>query len=332
MSGRSASAASSGSAIPRFLARLGGKHRAWAVARVVAAQGLVAGVLVCIVELALPRWWWWALAVGVASIACAAWWTWRRTSMSIAAADRALGLGERLLTWANLPAAARGSAFGGWLRAQLERDLDGVPPQETTRFCRRRLGPLRYLLPVLVLLLLLRWLAPIPPSHPAPIGPDLASNSGGGDAGTEDGDGTEDEGGDGEGEQRPDAPEPEPEPESTPEPPPRPEESEPQGAPPPEPPALPGAHLDRPPQDVFVVPQFIGDGPLRRDVAHRAVLEETGGGTTPPPAAGAVPPPEAVEPPDYEAARERALRARHVPEVERPFVARYFKALAESGK
>jgi hypothetical protein len=84
--------------------------------------------------------------------------------------------------------------------------------------------------------------------------------------------------------------------------------------------------------DDFLVPHFVGAGPSAPARAHVAELPEGG-----PPPAGAqaqsggtgaegTPPQDDA---DFERAVERALRSRHVPPDETPFVRRWFEVLAE---
>jgi hypothetical protein len=82
----------------------------------------------------------------------------------------------------------------------------------------------------------------------------------------------------------------------------------------------------------FAVPSFVGDGPSRRTVAPIATLMEA---PTPDPASAGGGIESEPRPPDdptqaaFERAAERALRSRHVSEIERPFVRLYFDRLRE---
>lgn len=95
--------------------------------------------------------------------------------------------------------------------------------------------------------------------------------------------------------------------------------------------------VDAPDDQRFVLPDFIGDGPTRRERMHVAELEQprpggaprrqersaAGGAGESRPRAAAV---------DFERAAERAVRSRHVPDAERGIVRRFFDELKKRGK
>ena len=102
-----------------------------------------------------------------------------------------------------------------------------------------------------------------------------------------------------------------------------------------------------------MIPDFVGDGETRREMAERALVGvgvATGeeGPEQPAPAAPKPPvglpqgtgsstaDPDQPPPPDrlqeFERAAERALRSRHVPDVERAIVRRFFECLRAGGR
>ncbi len=324
--------------IDRFVRALRGQYQYWTLGLTLAAHGLVLGVALCIVDILAPSWLTWAaVAAGIWLLGVAAW-TLLRLRPPLAEADRQLGLRDGLVTYLGLakgPAQTVHPGFADWLAADLEDEVAAMP-DAPKNIWRRPLGQLRYLLPVLVVLLLLRSFSPLGPQRPDDEGPPLASGGGGG------GGGPGESGGGGGGQQpSPESPQPEPDPQSE-------EESdEPEQPPPNEPPdpqegsggALPPP--EPPPEmnvvDEFVVPQFIDEGPTRKELAKQAIMEE-GAGTDPqqaPRAAGREgqqTPPDTPADPDFDKAYEQAMRARHVPPEERSFVKAYFEALRKAGK
>lgn len=243
---------------------------------------------------------------------------WRRQKQVDVELDHALGLRDGLATWSSfVRTPVQQQPMFGWLEEDLEARIERLPAQRLEAARRIRLGPLRYLLPLVVLLLLLQEFAPLPPRLPAPRGPSSGAGGGG-----------EQEGGGGTPQQQLQPPQPQPSPA---EPKPQPEQPrEPDPQPDPEPPADPKPLLQQPVEDQVVLPEFIGDGPTRRELAPVAELAQGGGAAAaggrrdqPPPLPGT---------PEFEHAREEALRSRHVPPAERPFVRSYFEALAQRGR
>jgi hypothetical protein len=95
--------------------------------------------------------------------------------------------------------------------------------------------------------------------------------------------------------------------------------------------------IDKPEEQRFVVPDFIGDGPTRRALMHAAELDEQVGKQNVSPqqlqaAASGDPAAAQVLRMEFERARERALRSRHVPAVERAMVRRFFDSLQVKAK
>jgi hypothetical protein len=326
-------AAFSSSSIARFVRHLRGGYRRWNLGLVAASHALVLAAGLFVVDLLAPEWLLWAAGAALVWLALVVVWTAVHLRAPLEQADRELGLRDRLLTYLGLSGRedhGRSEAFARWLEEDLEGRLAAIPEADTAKLWRRPLGRLRYLLPLLVLLLLLRELAPLP-LRPADEGPPMADSGGGGNQGP----GEPPQGGD------PSEPEPQqqPQPEQQPVPPPDPPPPE----PPPEAQEQPPDPLDlvTPPPledvteiDEFVVPQFIGEGETRKQMTKLALIEEGGAGGPPPPkppraeANQAPPDPRALD--DYEKAHERALRARHVPPNERGFVKAYFDALLEA--
>ncbi|MCA8977174.1 MAG: hypothetical protein KDC98_20805 [Planctomycetes bacterium] len=265
-----------------------------------------------------------------------------RDDDTAAADDPVERLGCGLATWLEWSSRDASTVpMSEWLAADLDRDIAGLPAAVVKRIGRRRLGRLRWLLLVAILLLLLAWLLSfwLQPPWPGALGgkpdsPDGQQPMAGAVADPQSG------GAGGEAlapsvSPEP-APTPAPEPEGTEPPPPKPDESDDPDQPEPPPPQLPPAPLlQLPQQQLFIVPEFIGEGPTRRMRAHTA--EVAGEGATPPPAGtgqsgGEVPPPPEPQVETFERAAERAQQARHVPESERAIVRRFFTLLREAAK
>jgi len=249
-------------------------------------------------------------------------------------------VGDELATW--LEQRRRDAAdvpMVGWLGRDVANRLPHVPPAAIASAARRPLGRVRWLVPI-VLVLLLTWLLAewLRPPWPGALGGGTEAGSGAGGGGAGDADPSGAGGGarspvpepptqppdDPTGERRPDGPPPVP-------PPPEPETRDPAATP-----EAPAPMLELPEQQRFVVPEFVGDGPTRRARMHAAQVERDGG--APPPGAtgggqdgdSQAPPPPAQE--RFERAAEAAQRARHVPADERPMVKRFFELLREQAK
>lgn len=250
-------------------------------------------------------------------------------------------VGDELATWLEV---RRGTAADppmvGWLGRDVVRRLPALPADAIVHAGRRPLGRVRWLVPI-VLLLVLAWILAewLAPPWPGALGGGSGSGNGGGGGG---GGATEGEGnGNGQGTPPPQQPRPD-EPQQPNER--RPDERPPTQPPPPEPekheaetkPEEPAPMLELPEQQRFVVPEFVGDGPTRRARMHAAQVERDGGarpqaaGTEGNDGNGQVPPPPAKE--QFERAAEAAQRARHVPDEERAMVQRFFQLLRERAK
>ena len=303
-----------GLTIQRFVRSVGQRARWWMVGQALLGHALVVGLLLLLVELVRPAY----LSLGAAAagvwVVGVALWAARRAEVGVGRADRELGLGDRLRTYVGMEEREHAGAFATWLRRDLAQRLSRIPPSEAASTWKRPLGLVRYLVPVVIVLLLLRWFAPLPPAWPSLSGPSAQSAQGGGGQGGEDP--QQSDPGD-----QPADPEPPPEPEPpAPEPPE--EERPPDLAEPPPPP-----ERDLQVVDQLVVPRFVGEGETRRTLTKLAVVER--GGEAPEAVAGSqqgAPPSDLGE---VEAALEQALRARHVPAAERAFVASYFEQLLE---
>ncbi|MEC7583563.1 MAG: hypothetical protein VYE77_04540 [Planctomycetota bacterium] len=290
----------------------------------------------------------------------------RRLDEDLAAAP--LGLGDGLRTWFEEQRHGRGTqGMASWLCEDLagkvsDRAALVAGGRVPLRVRWQRLGRARLLLPVLLVLLLAWWLGqlfslPIPGPQQAqtgggqsqapqvtPSGPGVAvvvPDSGDGDPEPGDGD---------DGESSPPPAQEAPRPDAPPDPdrpdPDQPDPDQPGETPPPEEPA---PLLDLPSLPTAIVPDFVGDGPVRQQLAERALAgrddaadpdqgdarqsqPENAPGSSQPnqPGRGASSPEANDE--TFERAAERAARSRHVPASERAMVRRFFERLREEGK
>lgn len=294
------------------------------------------------------------LALGVVAIAgaaagAAAWRAGRVGVAGLLAADAGdddalVGLSPRLLaevgdelaTWLERrDQAARGMT--AWLAADVRAKLPRLPARAVAAVGRRRLGGLLWAVPLALLLLLAWFVADLlaPPWQGVLGGNGAGASSGADGAGGAGGAGPGGESAaDGVAQPQPrdtaptpragsDAPPPLPPPAAQ-------DQLEPDAAP-----AEPAPLLELPPQQRFVVPDFVGDGPSRR-ARMRAVEVEQGAPAAPTPRGASpeelsqqLPPPR---PETFQRAAEAAQAARHVPPGERPFVRRYFDKLQQAGK
>lgn len=299
------------------------------------ALSVYGGALLVVAVFAVARAWWQSRAALVALRA------------SLAGSGDGVGaLRDELLTWLELDGdrapAQLGAARAGmlrWLEQDVHQRLSPHRRQAERHVGRLRLGRWRWLAPVVLALLLAWWIGSWwqPPWSGAVGGrEDLsasADKAGGGGGAPEQEPGA---GGDEDPQQRPDrqqdgeqerefsaalvlkaddGDEGEQDDEA-------------------EPPPLVEAPDDR----RFVLPDYIGDGPTRRQLMHVAELEQpqAGGAASPQRApqgggqgAPTSPPPAAAE---FERAAERAQRSRHVPDAERAIVRRFFDELQKRGK
>jgi hypothetical protein len=314
--------------IDRFIRRVTRQQRRGRALAILRNHGLVLLALLLLVEIMRPS----ALLLA----ACvAAFWLAAGVLISltgrvqILVPDEQFGLQDELATWTGTSAGQRETAMFSWLARQLETRIVAMPLSLTRKISRAPLGRLRYLLPLLILLLLLRLFAPVLP--PLPEGRLALSNQGGAGvagAGAESGaGGDQGEADEGEAEKDPEAPPSEDEP--------QPEEQQ-EEAGEENPPELPPKALDNAAgkDESFLLPSFVGEGESRLTKAPVAGIDEQGAGG----AAGEQAKSTAgrgmdeLDEKDFERALEKALRSRHVPESERPFVRRYFEALMRRGR
>ena len=267
-------------------------------------------------------------------------------------------LHDELVTWLEFDAHARGgvakpsdalaaeSHMLRWLEADVQQRLVPHRARALAAVSMPRLGRWRWLLPAVLLLLLIWllavWLAPpwsgaiggLPNQPQAGDGDGPGGGGRGGGAGTngEDPDPARNEDAQPDpGQQAEQQPSKQPPPPTGPEPsPPDPQQPDDQSDPREVPPMI-----ELPPDQRFVVPDFIGDGPTRRARMHAAELDEQAAGQARQDAASGsqAANPDAPKPPqpDFERAAEAAQRARHVPAAERAMVRRFFDKLREQG-
>lgn len=241
-------------------------------------------------------------------------------------------VGDELATWLE----RRGKAARGmtaWLEADVRAKLPRLPSRAVAAVGRRRLGGLLWAVPLALLLLLAWFVADLlaPPWQGVLGGNGAGASSGAGGAGGKGSGGQGEADGAEQPQPRDAAPSPRPDGAAPPPPPPAANDQPESDAPPAEPAPL----LELPPQQRFVVPDFVGDGPTRR-ARMRAVEVEQGAPAAPTPRGASpeelsqqLPPPR---PETFVRAAEQAQAARHVPPAERPFVRRYFDKLQQAGK
>lgn len=302
-------------ALRLFVARLQRRHATMAAARAALRAFLPWGVLGSAALWIDPQA---ALVLGLAGLlvaSAAGLWAGRRklpNHLLLAGVQDAPEVHDALGTWLEQRGAAPSPLVSAWLAEDLWRQANAMPRRAWAGVGRRPLGGARWLLPLLVLLLWGRLLVdgiqlPLP-------------GAGGGSAATGGGSGAPS----GSGSRQAELPEP---------PTPSPKSPEPEPVEPPPPPE-PDPLLELPPQEQYVVPQFVGDGPSRKALAERAEVELGGGGAAPPESqsAGAAAVQDAPPPTrDHQRASERAERARNVPPEERPMVRRFFDLLRREG-
>ena len=171
-------------AIQAFLERGARRHRLVATAATAGAHAVPLTVGSLIVEVARPSWTSVAIGVALAWVVAVTVTVWLRTRLPIAAADRALDLRDALQTWVGVDRAERQPGpMRHWLDQVLGQRLQALPESSLGDACRRPLGSVRYLIPILVVLLLFRGFAlPLPPNTLDSRG-DRAQSSGGGGGG-----------------------------------------------------------------------------------------------------------------------------------------------------
>lgn len=291
-------------AITAFVRRVGWRRRLAHALLWTTAHGVLAGLAVWLGHWLWPQHLRTLLVAAATWVSLAALWAVARRGLSVPAADRSFLLGDRLITWWGMQRRPSTPSIR-WLAEDLEHALATIPAARQRETWWR---PLRRALWLLPLLLLVWWIGPLGRgglmrSHAPAVAGDRGA---------------------------PQTPQPTDggsRPQGV-----RPSESGPRspGAPPPRP--IP----DLPAQNEFVIPRLIDDGRGKTKRVRVAEVEQDAPGSKPPPTpaergAGAEP---AVRPPelDFVAAAERALRARNVPPVERPFVRSYFTALQECSR
>ncbi len=315
--------------------------------------GMLLALPALLVAWARPASAWTAAGVAAAALAPivlfaigAAWWRSRGLLPALRARLRAgvatAALGDELTTWleldgarASAPAAGARRGMLGWLERDVFDRLQPHRAQQLRAASLPRLGRWRWLAVALSLLLLAWLLSPwLQPPWSGALGGASAPTEGGAQAG---GDAPAEPEGDGDLAQPGDiepADNGEPREEQGPDLVPvavAGEEDEGPSPPADEPPPL----VDRPADQRFVLPDFIGDGPTRRERMHAAELAQSAGTGAPeaktPRAGGdeARPPPPARE--EFQRAAEKARRSRHVPDYERAIVRRFFDALQRRG-
>jgi hypothetical protein len=272
--------------------------------------------------------------------ACVHWCTWGRRWLTAEELAELPGwdlVRDEWATWLEWQRGgpSRAPAFLPWLEDDVARRLAVVLPAAQQRVSRPRLGRFVWLVPLVLLLLILMWLA----AWLAPPWPGLLGGAGGGaGSGGAGAGGAAGGAAAGSGEDTPPAAgddarvEDRSPPRAAP-PQPAPKDPPPEDGEPPKP-EQPAPLLDLPEQRRFVVPEFIGDGPTRRARVRAAEVPDDGPGARPAAQAGEAPP-AAVPPPrraEFERAAEAALRARHVPPAERAIVRRFFERLREAGQ
>ena len=330
-----------------FVARVRAAHRREALLHAALRTGLPGAAAAVLAS-------WWslrlALALGVATLVIGGVHVllrWRQLQQSLDSALRGLGehgFEDALRTWIERDGAGASDGMSAWLGEDLAAHLGG-PKAETVQPRRLQLGPVRYLVPVLVVLWMVKLLGPdLPMPLPGVLGGGARAAVGGEGEGEGSG-GAQGSGRDSKQRDPQRAPQPEepklqdepptkqpvppeppkPKPEPDPEPPP---EAPPQSTNPPEP------LLSLPEERKVVVPQFIGDGPTRRAMAEVALVPGGGGGQEPQQAAGggASVPRATPTSEQFQAAAEKAQQSRHVPASERAIVKRFFALLQQGGK
>jgi hypothetical protein len=317
-------------------------RRLWFALASVATHGLFVGVALYLVDWGYPSINGEVVWAGIAWLTAVLAWHLLHPGFSLQSADGVLGLQDRLMTWWSLRG-RRDDPATRWLAEDLSNSLEALPAQARGQLWRR---PARRLLWVLPLLVLVYWIGPIGRLQflPSPLGvtkPDPIGPAGqGGNSGA-----TDQVAGKGESDPKPGSGKPDPKKPDPKKPDPkRPRQKPPEQSPPPRPKdpgsggLQPGPRpiLPLPAKDEFVIPKFIGEGDGEKKKTKVAVIEETDGnaGVRPTGSARTAPPETdaAARDREFEKARERAVRARHVPERERGFVRRYFDALRREGR
>lgn len=234
-------------------------------------------------------------------------------------------MGDLLLAWQESAGRTGSPEMRAWLGSLLAQKVEALPRDVERSWVAVALGPVRYLVPVAVVLLLLWWMRPATPMPWFGLGAQSQSGSSGMGGGGSSG------GGSGERDQPQDTPREQGGAQQQEPPPPDEEPPQPIG---PEP--APAPFVDLPADMAVVVPEFTRDGPTRRALAQQALTgAEEGPGAAPRTSAsggGERSMVDAPKPEDFERAKEKALQSRRIPERERAMVRSFFDALRSSDK
>ena len=310
--------------IERFVTRLSRHQRGAAAVATMIRTGLVAACSWVLTAWLVPHQGSLILALGSAFVVISGLVRYATTKLELVASDRALELSDRLPTWQSARSRRPGDAMVGWLEAELSVRVVGMPNERVRRVFPVRLGWMRYLVPVVVVLLLLQLFTPLAP--PGDLGLLLGgggTNTGGDSAGEGSSRKAPAHGSGNSGAASRRSPPSRPESvASRPEP-----ASEPRVAE-----TLPVVTMK--PRDEFVVPELVREGPTRKALAPLAELDvaPAGGAAGASSSTAAALDPSRSDPAAYRRAIEEALARRHVPEVERPFVRRYFEEFAQRAR
>ena len=247
----------------------------------------------------------------------------RRALLELGGGGQAMG--DLLLAWQESSDGAASPAMRAWLGNLLAQKVEALPRDVERSWVSVGLGPVRYLVPVAVVLLLLWWMRPATPMPWFGLGSSAQSGASGAGGGGSSG------GGSGESDRPQDAPDEQGATQQAEEPPPAEEPPQPIG---PEP--APAPFVDLPADVAVVVPEFTRDGPTRRALAQQALTgADEGPGAAPRLSASGAGERSAIDAPkpeDFERAKEKALQSRRIPERERAMVRSFFDALRGSDK
>ena len=288
----------------------------------VTTHAVVVGALCKLVDWLFPAVTGLALALGFGWLALVVAFYGLNRGLSLHRADGTLGLQDRLVTWWSIRD-RRADPMTRWLEEDLERAIDRIPAQRRGQLWRR---PLRRLIFIVPLLLIVWWIGPLgqklflPSDYGVSQQADRGPRAGNGRTpGEQKIVGLDPQRGDHDPKADPEAPD-EPDAKND-EDPPRDEVDQP-----------PRPIPELPAKDQFVIPKFIGKGLGRVGKAKVAVVEDVADPATQKAQEEAAKKRRAERRREFEAAAEQALRMRHVPPSERPFVKRYFAELLKEAR